>query len=101
VSAVFGGTALERRLRRRRRIAFLADLGFALVLFATLALALTPLTANLLRNDVRAAIDSEDDIGSVDRSIAAAVSMLGGRRTPAEAALPAVDRSGTALADLR
>jgi hypothetical protein len=100
MSAAYGDTALERRLRRRRRIAFFADLGFALVLFATLALALTPLTATLLRDDVRAAIDSTDDIGSVERSIAAATALLGGRAA-VDAGLPAVDRTGTALGQPR
>ena len=101
MSTAFGDTVLGRRLRRRRWIALCADVGFALVLFATLALALTPLTANLLRSDVHAAIETEDEIGAIERSIAAATSMLGDRLAREDGRLPAVDRAGTAFADLR
>ena len=100
MSAAFPDTLLERRLRWRRRLARAADFGFALVLLATLALALAPLAANLLRSDVSAALDAEE-LWSVERSVGSATAMLTGRRGADDRLLPAVDRAGTALADLR
>lgn len=75
---LFAGSAPERRLRWRRWLARAADVGFAVVLLATLALALAPFVSSLLHSDVRAAIRAE-----------------------ASAVLPAVDRAGTAFAGLR
>jgi hypothetical protein len=100
VSATFAHTSLARRLRWRRRLARAADLAFALVLLATLALALAPLAANLLRSDVLAAIDAET-VWSAERSVGGATAMLTGRLGGDEALLPAVDGTLTTLAGLR
>lgn len=98
-------TSLETRLRWRRRFERVADIGFAAVLLATLALALAPLAVNLLRSDVRAAIEVEEDLWFAERAAGTTTAMLTGRSAAAvdaaEAGLPAVDRSGAAFARLR
>lgn len=98
-------TSLETRLRWRRWFERFADIGFAAVLLATLALALAPLAVNLLRSDVRAAIEVEEDVWLAERAAGSATAMLTGRSAKAvdaaERGLPAVDRAGTTLASLR
>lgn len=98
-------TSLESRLRWRRWFERVADIGFAAVLLATLALALAPLAVNLLRSDVRAAIEVEEDLWLAERAAGTATAMLTGRSAAAvdaaEAGLPAVDRAGATFARLR
>ena len=98
-------TSLETRLRWRRRFERVADIGFAAVLLATLALALAPLAVNLLRSDVRAAIEVEEDLWFAERAAGTATAMLTGRSAAAvdagEADLPAVDLAGATFARLR
>jgi hypothetical protein len=99
-------TLLERRMRWRLRLERVADIAFGAVLLATLALALAPLAVNLLRSDVRAAIEVEEEIWLAERSVGLSTAMLTGRSTAAidaaeRDALPAVDRAGTAFAGLR
>lgn len=98
-------TSLERRTRWRRWFERVADIGFAALLLATLALALAPLAVNVLRTDVRAAIEVEEELWLADRPVGLGTAMLTGRSADAidaaDAALPAVDRTGLSLASLR
>jgi hypothetical protein len=97
---VYTGTALARRTRWRRWLNRASDAALALALVAALALALAPLLVNLLRTEVRVALQAEE-AWHADRSVGAATAALLGRRSADAEDSPAVDPSGRTFAGLR
>lgn len=93
-------TAPARRTRWQRWRSRAADTLLAIALLAALALALAPLAVNLLRTEVRSAIDAEAIWQAEDNAGAATTALLGRTRAAADES-PAVDPAGRAFAGLR